>query len=490
MRGIGGAGWVASLCALVLGMAVLAPPQMGCAAVDAGEGSDVEAYEAHIIMLGTHIANLEARLGAVESAALRADARACATPLSGEFGGVLPHERYYCCPDAVDHAEDVGREGAMAVVVPFVVRQLERVYAMLESWSESGKRPCACGGQPGRGRGGEWTEASNAGGASVADLVFYFSRDLENASDGMCTPTLSCAGLKRQLLESAKRGGEGCFRAVGFMSARISPELDVYTPRNSSGPARQFYALHQDQVFRARYGWFLYHEPDVVPVRDGWLAAVLAETQPGGSAFWMKGSIFRGRDMDPHVVNAWAKAERGRRDIERVASADGQVPTDVVTAAAIRVAAAGRNATAEGGQGVTRADAAVVAYLHDIARGKGRQTMGTWDDGTCEWAYMINGNALYALDPDFTSFLRKVEAAYPDEPFDVSVHRYRKAYRNWHVAKATAHRFLYSDLIHNLYGTPLLNLPALRKASPRTALVHVKQSARAPTTKTAQTVPL
>jgi len=440
------------------------------AAEELSEGADADAYKRHIIMLGSHISNLEARLGAVETAAMLGKGeKVCAKPLSGGLGGVLPHERNYCCPDAVDGAEVLGRDGALALVVPFVTRQLERVHDMVDSWMGAGKRPCACGGRDLGG--GEWTEESNAGGARVADLLFYFSGDLDNAPDGMCTSSLSCAALKRGLLQRVKRGAEGCFRSVGFMSARIPAELDVYTPRNSSGPARQFYALHKDDAFRARYGWFLYHEPDVTPVRDGWLAAVLTETQPGGSAFWMKGSIFRGRDMDPHVVNAWAKAERGRRDMERLAS--NQVSAEVAAAAASRVAQ-----VALDGHGVTRADTAVLAHLHDVARGKGRPTMGAWDDGTCEWAYMINGNALYALDPDFSALVRKVEESYPDEPFDVSLHRYRKSYRNWHIAKATAHRFLYTDLIQNLYGTPLLNLPALRKTSPRTALVHVKHSAR------------
>ena len=64
--------------------------------------------------------------------------------------------------------------------------------------------------------------------------------------------------------------------------------------------------------------------------------------------------------------------------------------------------------------------------------------------------YHMNSAGLYRLgQPCFVELMRRVRAAYPLAPHDVSTHLFLHDPRHFHLWQTVAHRFLYTDVIQN-----------------------------------------
>ncbi|KAF6001871.1 hypothetical protein F1559_000577 [Cyanidiococcus yangmingshanensis] len=85
----------------------------------------------------------------------------------------------------------------------------------------------------------------------------------------------------------------------------------------------------------------------------------------------------------------------------------------------------------------------------------------------------INGNAIYRLGDDcFTNgMIRQVAAAFPTEPFDSALQRWRMGVARDAWWRTYAHLFVYTDWIRN-YGDRVWCPALVRASSPNTAMVH------------------
>eukprot|EP00966_Prymnesium_polylepis_P307740 7111375-Prymnesium_polylepis.1 len=62
----------------------------------------------------------------------------------------------------------------------------------------------------------------------------------------------------------------------------------------------------------------------------------------------------------------------------------------------------------------------------------------------------MNSAGLYRLGaPCFIELLRRVRAADPTAPHDVSTHLFLHDPRNFHIWQQVGHRFLYTDFVQN-----------------------------------------
>ena len=89
----------------------------------------------------------------------------------------------------------------------------------------------------------------------------------------------------------------------------------------------------------------------------------------------------------------------------------------------------------------------------------------------------LNGNALYAIgDSEFSRFLSLVAAAYPNDPFDLAIHRYRVGARIGDTEHLRAllriqAKFVVSDFITN-YGNNPCSARQIRLENAETVLAH------------------
>jgi len=129
-----------------------------------------------------------------------------------------------------------------------------------------------------------WKEACNKprNNESPTDLIFYFNKDLDTKPQ-----------LKSQLEQLAFAAHvDKCFQNVKVVSANLPAELDGY-PR---GACNQFFRLFIDEQTRKLIGHYtsiFYMEPDVQPVRSGWLEQVRKEAQSAATAwYWVAGPTY------------------------------------------------------------------------------------------------------------------------------------------------------------------------------------------------------
>ena len=161
-----------------------------------------------------------------------------------------------CVDEGTGDTASMWAGAPLAVVRPFTLPQLSAVERSLELWS----RPWAC-------------PCTNATTSRPVDLIYYFNGD--DASGAELLARLS------------RRGIPACFRHVQLVAANVPPHED----RHPDGTCFQFYAMFCDPLFVERYAYAFVMEPDVTPLRPGWLDAVLEHAR--SSDAWMQGSSSR-----------------------------------------------------------------------------------------------------------------------------------------------------------------------------------------------------
>jgi hypothetical protein len=149
----------------------------------------------------------------------------------------------------------------LAVIMPFIKSQLNRVRASLERWSKKQYSPM----DPERP-------------LVRTDLIFFYNlqRDMEIEEE-----------IRAMLLEF---NIQSYFTEIYFLYAELTPEQDVYP----IGTTHMFYQLIYNANLSRRYHYFFYMEPDTMAIRPGWLQELNELTFNTHRPFFVKGSMNRG----------------------------------------------------------------------------------------------------------------------------------------------------------------------------------------------------
>ena len=129
------------------------------------------------------------------------------------------------------------KPASLAIIVPFTLRDAEKVEKGLQKWSRPGD-PCAAvrtlspssSSPPGRDGSARTSTSPNT---SPVDVLFWFNRDLDDqlhAKD---------ANIVREIFLDALKPAAHCFGRVEFKSARLTEDEDAYP----FGPSNQWYDL-------------------------------------------------------------------------------------------------------------------------------------------------------------------------------------------------------------------------------------------------------
>lgn len=168
----------------------------------------------------------------------------------------------------------------MAVVVPLIASQAERLKTSMSRWGSDQFFPCS--------------NSSYFRSIPRIPLVFYFDRPLDEETTAAAVLELQ-SFLASNSTASAIRT---CFGDVSYRSARLSARestnsywMDiVHNLVQTRGSNAQFHAAFQ-VLSGGRYRHMFYMEPDTWPVRANWLEAVHNESTWGG--FWMRGTVMQ-----------------------------------------------------------------------------------------------------------------------------------------------------------------------------------------------------
>lgn len=165
----------------------------------------------------------------------------------------------------------------LAVIRPYIDRQMDKMSANIKSWEREDLFPC------------ERDAPIRRDKRPV--LVLYFNRRGDENPDQ--SRRIDEFRLAVERLESVRT----CFDGVELMDAGLTDAQDQYffSPRTfgyvSAGTCNMFYPLFKPaKGLRGRFSHFLYTEPDMSALRSGWLDALesLARHSPGA---WMVGSV-------------------------------------------------------------------------------------------------------------------------------------------------------------------------------------------------------
>jgi hypothetical protein len=181
----------------------------------------------------------------------------------GFLGGISTIARCPSCTtsscSATVNAVHLSPTALTHVVMPMVDGQIDRVKANLASWVDQ-YPPCA------------------TASTSRPTLVFYLS-----------TPTTKDEDVVRRSLLAASSTAvvSRCFG--GVVIATVSSANS-----HKNGARLMFEHMVNKRVEALRDAKsILYMEPDMRPIRAGWLTAIEKDAEKGGE-FWVKGSVFRG----------------------------------------------------------------------------------------------------------------------------------------------------------------------------------------------------
>lgn len=176
-------------------------------------------------------------------------------------------------------------EKPLAVVVPLIASQTDRLHTSMGIWASPSGRPC-----------------SNAiPQAHRPHLLFYFDRPLDE-------PSVSKASQKimrfTQDNESLRHALHSCFANVSISSAgltaaesRNSYRFDVLRNLASTrGSNNQFWASFQ---VHSQFRHMFYMEPDSWPLRPDWLSRI--DQLSRDPSIWMRGTMMR---YQPRMVVA------------------------------------------------------------------------------------------------------------------------------------------------------------------------------------------
>ena len=189
------------------------------------------------------------------------------------------------------------KPASLAIIVPFTLRDAEKVEKGLQKWSRPGD-PCAAvrtlspssSSPPGRDGSARTSTSPNT---SPVDVLFWFNRDLDDqlhAKD---------ANIVREIFLDALKPAAHCFGRVEFKSARLTEDEDAYP----FGPSNQWYDLFlSPERPLAPYDYAFWCEHDVMPVQPGWIDALLREVTFSSVDFFVRGSLHRGRKLDDIVL--------------------------------------------------------------------------------------------------------------------------------------------------------------------------------------------
>lgn len=157
----------------------------------------------------------------------------------------------------------------IAIVVPFTRQDFPKVLKAVQVWSKHGDS-CPTLRRLSR---------------SPLHLLFWFNRNLNQTSE---------AQQLLQQIASVLRPSASCFSSVRFDSANLTDEEDPYP----FGPTHQWYKLYMSPSNPlAPYNYFLWAEFDLMPVRSGWMDALVREVT-FNEGFYVRGSLHRGSKLD------------------------------------------------------------------------------------------------------------------------------------------------------------------------------------------------
>jgi hypothetical protein len=145
----------------------------------------------------------------------------------------------------------VKRRATLAVVVPFIEKQLDSLLMMMQQWGEDEVRACNL-------------ERSYT-------LIFYNDYKMED-------------GMKQRIqtrvnqLEWLRK----CFHFIGYEAAMIPPEKSKYDPKvaNYYGPNTMWKRIFRLEALKNHTHFFLM-EPDISALKDDWLDRINAEVRKG-----------------------------------------------------------------------------------------------------------------------------------------------------------------------------------------------------------------
>lgn len=153
----------------------------------------------------------------------------------------------------------------LAVVVPFVEADLDRLEANVATWL--GAFPPCQRAFPAR---------------SATDIVLYYHREFANAP----AVVTRLHALRRTVLRTR------CFDKVLFAMANLDGGLDTYP----LGASLMFFRLLDLPLIADNYAYLYYSEPDNQPCRPYWLDRVYALAAVTGPGWWQIGASMRNGD--------------------------------------------------------------------------------------------------------------------------------------------------------------------------------------------------
>jgi len=184
----------------------------------------------------------------------------------------------------------------VAVVIPLIVSQIEKLRVLFSLSSEEAFRPC----DPEKvGSGG----SGGVGGKSLPiDLVFQISSTWLDESG---TAGNDAYHALSALVDEYPRF-TSCFDKVHTRAANLMPSEDIHTAYVFTGPNLQFRRMMNDSWLRFRFSHVMLLEPDATPIKHDWLERFWVEARGGGGmktgaataateeSFWIKGTAYRG----------------------------------------------------------------------------------------------------------------------------------------------------------------------------------------------------
>ena len=260
-------------------------------------------------------------------------------------------------------------------------------------------------------------------------LYLYNGRCGANESD-------SCGQVMRAVRGTA---ATSCFRSVLVRGAHLSGKEDRYDKQRRSaawtaGPNNLFHRAAA-KARRLGYWYMLQLEPDVLPLRAGWLDHVVCLT---------------------HLADAWVMGSALLANCTREETVTAHLPliSHLPTPHSPR----------------PRARHPELPCL--TPRRCAIQSGECVNELPEEFAEHINGNAVYAVgDDDFMRYVTGIRTGRLGRlPFDLALHAARQHFSQPN-RRQLAHRFQHSSFVLNM-GTQLPNVRALRASHPSSVLVH------------------
>ncbi|EME31692.1 uncharacterized protein Gasu_10710 [Galdieria sulphuraria] len=175
----------------------------------------------------------------------------------------------------------------LIMVIPFTSGQIERVLHMLSLFERV--PPCRPQGRPVR---------------HLPTVLFYYHASLETHFGKWIQQNIS------QVWNALPISIRDCFSYdILWKSANLTGIRDLYSKWDSeaysAGTNNMFYGIMRDCSITRKYQYMFYCEPDVSPIRSGWLDKLVELSLLSDQhKVWMIGSVYMGHDFG--AVISWA----------------------------------------------------------------------------------------------------------------------------------------------------------------------------------------